>query len=49
MPVLVKPRKKSCSKDDFDEQDLRDIAEAQEDIKKGRVSTTKELRAKLGI
>ena len=33
----------------LDEQDLKDIAEAEEDILKGRVYTTKELRAKLGI
>jgi hypothetical protein len=33
----------------LDEQDLKDIAEAEEDILQGRVYTTKELRAKLGI
>ena len=33
----------------LDEQDLKDIAEAQEDIRQGRVYTTKEVRAILGI
>jgi len=49
MPELVK--KKKCDNPDahLDEQDLKDIAEAEEDIRKGRVYTTKELRAKLGI
>jgi len=33
----------------LDEQDLKDIADAEEDILQGRVYTTRELRAKLGI
>jgi hypothetical protein len=33
----------------LDEQDLKDIAEAKEDIVQGRVYSTRELRAKLGI
>jgi hypothetical protein len=48
MPELVK---RKCKNPDayLDEQDLKDIAEAKEDIRQGRVYTTKELRAKLGI
>jgi len=48
MPELVK---RKCKNPDafLDEQDLKDIAEAQEDIRQGRVYTTKEVRAKLGI
>ena len=48
MPELIK---KSCKSPDAlpDEQDLKDIAESQEDIRQGRVYTTKEVRAKLGI
>ena len=48
MPELIK---KTCKNPDayLDEQDLKDIAEAQEDIRQGHVYTTKEVRAKLGI
>ncbi|MDP3564730.1 MAG: hypothetical protein Q8R70_09600 [Methanoregula sp.] len=48
MPELIK---RKCRTPDahLDEQDLKDIAEAEEDILKGHVYTTKELRAKLGI
>jgi hypothetical protein len=48
MPELIK---RKCKNPDayLDEQDLKDITEAEEDILQGRVSTTKELRAKLGI
>ena len=48
MPELIK---RKCRNPDayLDEQDLKDIAEAEEDILQGRVYTTKELRAKLGI
>jgi len=48
MPELVK---RKCNNPDayLDEQDLKDIAEAEEDIRQGRGYTTKELRAKLGI
>jgi len=48
MPALVK---RKCDNPDayLDEQDLKDIAEAEEDIRQGRVYTTNELRAKLGI
>lgn len=48
MPELVE---RKCHNPDavLDEQDLKDIAEAEEDIRQGRVYTTKELREKLGI
>ena len=48
MPELIK---RKCRNPDayLDEQDVKDIAEAKEDIQQGRVFTTKELRAKLGI
>ena len=48
MPVLIK---KKCQDQDayLDERDLQDIAAAKEDILQGRVYTTKELRARLGI
>jgi len=48
MPELIK---RKCRNPDayLDEQDVKDIAEAEEDIQQGRVFTTKELRAKLGI
>jgi hypothetical protein len=48
MPELIK---RKCRDPDayLDEQDLKDIAEAEEDILQGRVYTTKELRVKLGI
>ena len=49
MPVLIKRGKNKHSDSCLDEQDLNDIAEAKEDIRHGRVLTTKELRAKLGI
>ena len=48
MPEIIK---RKCYNPDayLDEQDLKDIAEAEEDIRQGRVYTTKELRVKLGI
>jgi len=48
MPELAN---RKCHNPDavLDEQDLKDIAEAEEDIRQGRIYTTKELRAKLGI
>jgi hypothetical protein len=48
MPERIKQK---CRNPDafLDEQDLKDIAGAEEDILQGRVYTTKELRAKLGI
>ena len=48
MPQLVKRR---CENPDayLDEEDLKDIAEAKEEIRQGKFYTTKELRAKLGI
>ena len=42
MPVLVK---RKCSVDgQLNEEDLKDIAEAKEDIRAGRVYTTEQLR-----
>ncbi|MDO9036326.1 MAG: hypothetical protein Q7U51_14140 [Methanoregula sp.] len=48
MPELIK---RNCKNPDayLDEQDLKDIAEAKEDIRQGRVYTTKEAKARLGI
>ena len=48
MPELIK---RKCKNPDayLDEQDLKDIAEAEEDIRQGRVYTTQEVRARLGI
>ena len=48
MPERIK---RKCRNPDayLDEQDLKDITEAKEDILQGRVYTTKELRTKLGI
>jgi len=48
MPELVK---RKCRNPDayLDEQDLKDIAEAEEDIRQGRVYTTAEAKARLGI
>ncbi|MDD1701652.1 MAG: hypothetical protein LUQ31_01560 [Methanoregula sp.] len=48
MPQLVK---RKCSNPDayLDEEDIKDIAEAKEEIRQGKFYTTKELRAKLGI
>jgi len=48
MPALVK---RKCNNPDayLDEQDLKDIAEAEEDIRQGRVYTNEEVRAELGI
>ncbi len=47
--MLIKREK--CKNPDacLDEQDLRDIAEAEEDVRQGRVHSTKDVRAKLGI
>jgi len=43
--------KRKCSNPDacLDEQDLKEIAEAKEEIRQGKFYTTKELRVKLGI
>ncbi len=49
MPELIKRTCKNPVTRYLDEQDLKDIAEAQEDIRQGRVYTTKEVRAILGI
>jgi len=48
MPQLAKQK---CSNPDayLDEEDIKDIAEAKEEIRQGKYYTTKELRAKLGI
>ena len=48
MPELAK---RKCHNPDavLDEQDLKDIAEAEKDVRQGQIYTTKELRAKLGI
>jgi len=48
MPQLAR---RKCKKPDacLDEEDLKDIAEAKEEIRQGKFYTTKELRAKLGI
>ncbi|MFZ4387837.1 MAG: hypothetical protein ACOYOI_06720 [Chthoniobacterales bacterium] len=48
MPELIK---RACKNPDayLDEQDLKDIAEAKEDIRQGRIHTTKEAKAILGI
>jgi len=48
MPQLVT---RKCSNPDacLDEQDLKDIAEAKEEIRQGKFYTTQELRKKLGI
>lgn len=48
MPELLK---RKCHNPDaiLDEQDLKDIAEAEEDIRQGRVYTTTEAKVILGI
>jgi hypothetical protein len=48
MPELIK---RKCKNPDayLDEQDLKAIAESEEDIRQGRVYTTKEAKAILGI
>ncbi|HNX18186.1 MAG TPA: hypothetical protein PKM50_07665 [Methanoregula sp.] len=48
MPQLTR---RKCKKPDayLDEEDLKDIAEAKEEIRQGKFYTTKELRAKLAI
>jgi hypothetical protein len=48
MPELIK---RKCQNPDayLDEQDLKDIAEAEEDIRQGRIYSTREAKAKLGI
>ena len=48
MPELVK---RKCRNPDayLDEDDLKAIAESEEDIRQGRVYTTKEAKAILGI
>jgi hypothetical protein len=49
--IMPEHIKRKCQNPDayLDEQDLKDIAEAEEDILQGRVYTTIELRAKLGL
>ena len=48
MPKLI--NRKYPNPDAYlDEQDLKDIAEAEEDIRQGRISTTREAKAILGI
>lgn len=48
MPELIK---RKCQNPDayLDEDDLKAIAESEEDIRQGRVYTTKEAKAILGI
>ncbi len=48
MPELIK---RKCHNPDahLDEEDLKAIAESEEDIRQGRVYTTKEAKAILGI
>ena len=47
MPVLVKRKyDPNCV---LDEEDQKDIAEAKEDIREGRVYTTEQVRKKLGL
>ena len=48
MPDLIK---RKCHNPDacLDEQDVKDIAEAEEDIRQGKIYTTKEAKAILGI
>jgi thymidine phosphorylase len=47
MPVLIK---KKCSSDGkLTRTDLKDIAEAKEDVKAGRVHTPEQVRKNLGI
>jgi hypothetical protein len=48
MPKLIN---RKCQNPDayLDEQDLKDIAEAEEDIRQGRIYTTSEAKAILGI
>jgi hypothetical protein len=43
--------KRKCKNPDayLDELDVKDIAEAEEDIRQGRIYTTKEVKAKLGF
>jgi len=48
MPKLIN---RKCQNPDayLDEQDLKDITEAEEDIRQGRIYTTREAKAILGI
>jgi len=49
MPELVK-RKKHCNPDAYlDEQDLKDIAESEEDFRQGRFYTSEEMRIRHGL
>jgi len=48
MPELIK-RKCHDPKAHLDEQDLKDIAEAEDDISQGRVYTTEQAKAILAI
>jgi len=49
MPQLVK-KKKMCNPDAYlDEEDLKAIAESEEDIKAGRVFTHEEMRIRYGL
>lgn len=42
--------KRKCNSDDkLTEEDLKDIADAKEDIKAGRVYTTEQVRKNLGL
>jgi len=48
---MPEPVKRKCKNPDayLDEEDLQAIAESEEDIRQGRVYTTKEAKAILGI
>jgi len=49
MPELVK-KKKACNPDAYlDGEDLKDIAESQEDIRMGRFYTSEEMRIRHGL
>jgi hypothetical protein len=47
MPGLIKTKRNIDDK--LIEEDLKDIAEAQEDVKAGRTHTTEQVRKKLGL
>jgi hypothetical protein len=47
MPGLIKTKRNIDDK--LTEEDLKDIAEAQEDIKAGRTHTTEQVRKNLGL
>jgi len=49
MPQVIK-KKKLCNPDAYlDEEDLKAIAESEEDIKAGRVFTHEEMRIRYGL